>query len=108
MEAVPGARRIAVLADPTITQPAHLQALQNAARARGVEVTVFSAGAPELIALTMDKRANGATVLHQSSARYRAGRCPGPTLMRPATRKAPMHEIAVGGYAKRTARSIAK
>jgi putative tryptophan/tyrosine transport system substrate-binding protein len=42
MEAVPGARRIAVLADPIITEPAHLQALQNAARARGVEVAVFT------------------------------------------------------------------
>jgi putative ABC transport system substrate-binding protein len=37
MEAVPGAQRIAVLADPIVTQ-AHLQALQNATRARGVEV----------------------------------------------------------------------
>jgi putative ABC transport system substrate-binding protein len=46
MEAVPGARRIAVLADPIITQPADLQALQNAARARGVEVAVFSVGTP--------------------------------------------------------------
>ena len=54
MEAVPGARRIAVLADPILPQ-AHLQALQNAARARGVEVAVFSAGTPELIAPTMDK-----------------------------------------------------
>jgi putative tryptophan/tyrosine transport system substrate-binding protein len=55
MEAVPGARRIAALADPIITQPAHLQALQNAARARDVEVAVFSAGTPELIAPTMGK-----------------------------------------------------
>ena len=55
MEAVPGARRIAVLTDRITTQPAHLQALQNAARARGVEVAVFSAGTPELIAPTMDK-----------------------------------------------------
>ena len=54
MEAVPGARRIAVLADPIGTQ-ADLQALQNAIRARGVEVAVFSARTPELIAPTMDK-----------------------------------------------------
>jgi putative ABC transport system substrate-binding protein len=54
MEAVPGARRIAVLVTP-LTEPAHLQALQNAARARGVEVAVFTAGAPEQIAPTMDK-----------------------------------------------------
>jgi putative tryptophan/tyrosine transport system substrate-binding protein len=67
MEAVPGARRIAALADPIITQPAHLQALQNAARARDVEVevAVFSAGTPELIAPTMDKAKEwGATALN--------------------------------------------
>src|SRR5450755_2884881 len=64
MEAVPGARRIAVLADPILPQ-AHLQALQNAIRARGVEVAVFSAGTPELIAPTMDKAKEwGATALN--------------------------------------------
>jgi putative tryptophan/tyrosine transport system substrate-binding protein len=69
MEAVPGARRIAVLADPSITQPALLQALQNATRARGVEVAVFSAGTPELIAPTMDKAKEwGATALNVLSA----------------------------------------
>ena len=69
MEAVPDARRIAVLADPIIAQPAHLQALQNATRARGVEVAVFSAGAPELIAPTMDKAKEwGATALNVLSA----------------------------------------
>ena len=68
MEAVPGARRIAVLADPIVTQ-AHLQALQNATRARGVEVAVFSAGTPELIAPTMDKAKEwGATALNVLSA----------------------------------------
>jgi hypothetical protein len=45
MEAVPGARRIAVLADPIVTQ-AHLQALQNAIRARGVEVAAFQPERP--------------------------------------------------------------
>ena len=69
MEAVPDARRIAVLADPIATPPAHVQALQNAARARGVEVAVFSAGAPELIAPTMDKAKEwGATALNVLSA----------------------------------------
>jgi putative ABC transport system substrate-binding protein len=70
MEVVPGARRIAVLAEPNVTQPADLQALQNATRARGVEVAVFSAGgAPELIAPTMDKAKEwGATALNVLSA----------------------------------------
>jgi putative tryptophan/tyrosine transport system substrate-binding protein len=69
MEAVPGARRIAILADPTITQPAELEALQNAARARGVEVAVLTAGTPEQIAPTMDKaKAWGATALNVLAA----------------------------------------
>jgi putative ABC transport system substrate-binding protein len=69
MEVVPGARRIAVLAEPNVTQPADLQALQNATRARGVEVAVFSAGTPELIAPTMDKAKEwGATALNVLSA----------------------------------------
>src|SRR4029077_12840133 len=69
MEAVPGARRIAVLADPTSTPPPQLSALQNAARARGVEVAVFSAEAPEQIAPTMDKAKEwGATALNVLSA----------------------------------------
>ncbi len=69
MEAVPAARHIAVLADPNNTPPAELQALQNAARARGVEVVVFTAGAPEQIAPTMDKaKAWGASALNVLSA----------------------------------------
>ena len=49
---------------PRLTQ-AHLQALQDATRARGVEVAVFSAGTPELIAPTMDKAKEwGATALN--------------------------------------------
>jgi putative tryptophan/tyrosine transport system substrate-binding protein len=47
MEAVPGVRRIAALADSTITPPRHLQALQAAARARGIELSVFSIAKPE-------------------------------------------------------------
>ena len=69
MEAVPDARHIAILADPTYTPPAELPALQNATRARGVEVTVFTARAPEQIAPTMDKaKVWGATALNVLSA----------------------------------------
>ena len=69
MEAVPGARRIAVLANPNNTPPAEFQALQNAARARGVELVVFTAGTPEQIAPAMDRaKASGATALSVQSA----------------------------------------
>jgi putative ABC transport system substrate-binding protein len=47
MEAVPGARRVAVLADPRFTYAVELQTLENATRVRGVEVVVFTADAPE-------------------------------------------------------------
>jgi putative ABC transport system substrate-binding protein len=69
MEAVPEARRFALLADPTLTPPAQLSALQNATRTRGVEVAVFKARAPEQIAPMMDEaKAWGATALNVLSA----------------------------------------
>ena len=55
MEAVPGARRMAILADPTHTAPAQLQRLQDAARARGVELAIFTTRTPEEISLTMTR-----------------------------------------------------
>jgi hypothetical protein len=44
LEAVPGARGIAILADPNYTPPAQLQVLEDAARARGLKPVVFTAG----------------------------------------------------------------
>jgi len=69
MEAVPGARRIAILTDPTFTPPAELPALQSAVRKRGVEVAVFTASASDQITPAMDKaKAWGATALNVLSA----------------------------------------
>jgi putative ABC transport system substrate-binding protein len=69
MEAVPGARRIAALAELNNNQPAELQALQNAARARNLEVAVFTVGAPEQIAPAMDQaKAWGANALNVLAA----------------------------------------
>ena len=45
--------KLGVIAGPAVRHYAHLQALQSAARARGVEVAVFSTGTPELIAPTI-------------------------------------------------------
>ena len=68
MEAMPEARRFAFLTDPTFP-PAQLSALQNATRARGVDVAVFTAGAPEQIAPAMDQaKAWGANALNVLSA----------------------------------------
>ena len=69
VEVVPSARRIAVLKEPRVTQPAELKALDNAARARGVELVIFTAGVPEEIAPAMDKaKASGADALNVLSA----------------------------------------
>jgi putative tryptophan/tyrosine transport system substrate-binding protein len=65
MEAVPAARRIAILTDPTFTPPAELSALQSFVRERGVEAAVFTASAPEQITPAMDKvKAWGAAALN--------------------------------------------
>ena len=65
IEAVPGIRRMAALADPTISPAAHTNALQNAARARGVELGIFTASSPDQIAPAMDAaKASGAMALN--------------------------------------------
>ena len=55
MEVVPGIRRIAALSDPHVSTPHHLQSLKEGARARDVELLVFSASTPEEIAPAMNE-----------------------------------------------------
>src|SRR5260221_6612253 len=50
MEAVPGVRRIAALADTNVTTPSRLRALEDAARARGVELSIHRVAREEEIA----------------------------------------------------------
>ena len=47
-EAIPGARRMAALADSNVTR-SHLQALQEAAQRRGIELSVIGVAGPEEI-----------------------------------------------------------
>ena len=47
MEAVPGVRRIAALSDSTVARPRQIQELQNAARVRGVDLSIFGVAKPE-------------------------------------------------------------
>jgi ABC-type uncharacterized transport system substrate-binding protein len=54
MEAVPGLRRIAALADSNIIASHRLQALQDAARARGVEFSIHRVAKPEEIMPAID------------------------------------------------------
>jgi putative ABC transport system substrate-binding protein len=65
IEAVPGVRKIAVLADSNVTEPAHLQELQDAARGRGIEVLVRGiAKRGDVIAAINDVKASGAQAIN--------------------------------------------
>jgi putative ABC transport system substrate-binding protein len=65
LEIVPGARHIAALADANTTAPRELQALEDAARARGVELSVYRIAKPEEIAGAIDTaKAAGAQALN--------------------------------------------
>jgi len=65
VEAVPGARRMAALADSNVTPPRHLQTLQDAARRRGVELSVFGVARPEEIVPAINgAKASGAEAIN--------------------------------------------
>lgn len=65
IEAVPGLRRMAALADTDNTSPQKLQLLQEAARARGVELLIARVTTPEEIAGAIDTLKNsGAAALN--------------------------------------------
>ena len=64
IEAVPGIRRMAALAD-TLTTEAKTRALQEAARAHNVELSIYRITRAEEIVATIDKaQASGATALN--------------------------------------------
>jgi ABC-type uncharacterized transport system substrate-binding protein len=54
LEAVPGARRIATLSDTNVSRPSQLKALEDAARARGVELSVQRVARVEEIVPAVD------------------------------------------------------
>ena len=65
IEAVPGIRRMAALADLSITQKRHLQQQQEAARSRGVELSVFSYAKADDIAPALEEaKARGAEAVN--------------------------------------------
>ena len=69
IEALPGLHRIAVLADSKATQSSQLQALQDAARARGVEVSIHRVASGGEITATIDTaKASGAAALNVLSS----------------------------------------
>ena len=54
IEIVPKARHIAAIADGRVTTPSHIQALQQGAKSRGVEFSVFSVNEPKEIASAIE------------------------------------------------------
>ncbi len=71
MEAVPGLHRMAILADSNATTLSHLQALQDAARARGVELSIHQIAKAEEITAAIDAaKASGAEALNVLSSPY--------------------------------------
>jgi putative ABC transport system substrate-binding protein len=65
MELAPGARRMAALADSNTTAPRQRQALQDAARVRGVELSIHAVGRPDEIVPAIDAaHAMGAAALN--------------------------------------------
>jgi putative tryptophan/tyrosine transport system substrate-binding protein len=68
IEAVPRARRMAMLAEATATAP-QLKALQDAASARGIEIAILTIRTPEDIAPAMDEiKASGAAAINVLSS----------------------------------------
>jgi putative ABC transport system substrate-binding protein len=69
IEAVPGLRRMAILADTKVTRSLELQALQDAMHARGVEVSIHRVANAEEIATSIDMaKASGAAALNVLSS----------------------------------------
>jgi putative tryptophan/tyrosine transport system substrate-binding protein len=65
MELVPGMRRMAALADARISSLPQRQALEDASRARGVDLSIHAVGTPEEIVPAIDAaRASGAQALN--------------------------------------------
>ena len=64
-ELVPAARHIAALADPGVAAPERLRALEDAARARGIELSVYRVAKSEEIVDAIDTaQASGAQALN--------------------------------------------
>jgi len=65
IEAVPGVRKIAVLADSNVAEPTHLQKIQKAAQGRGIEALVRGvAKRDDVISAINDSKASGAQAIN--------------------------------------------
>ena len=71
IEAVPGVRLMAALADASVTPSQRLQTLQDEARTHGVELSIYRVSRPEEIAGAMDTaKSSGAAALNVLSSQF--------------------------------------
>ena len=71
LEVVPGTRRIASLIDPKYTSPQRAQVLQEAARARGIELMIYSVSTLDEIVSTIETaKKSGAEALNVLSSAF--------------------------------------
>jgi putative ABC transport system substrate-binding protein len=69
IELLPGVRRMAALSDPRVQSPQELRALEQAARIRGIELTIHAVSSVEAIIPTIDAaKAAGAGALNLLAA----------------------------------------
>jgi putative ABC transport system substrate-binding protein len=74
IEAVPGVRRMAALADGNVTALQRLQMLQDAARTRGVELSTYRVAIPEEIAGAIETaKSSGAAALNVLASAFLYG-----------------------------------
>src|SRR5262249_20991209 len=65
IEALPGLRRMAALADSNLSTEAKLNVLEEAARARNIKLSIYRIATGEEIAATLDRaKSSGATALN--------------------------------------------
>jgi ABC-type uncharacterized transport system substrate-binding protein len=65
VEAVPGVRRMAALADSNVTVEQHLDSLRESARARGIDLSVIGVGKPDEIGPAVNQaKASGAQAIN--------------------------------------------
>jgi putative tryptophan/tyrosine transport system substrate-binding protein len=87
LEAVPGVRHMAAIAEASDTSAQHLATLRNAASARGVELAIFSVNKPEEIPMIINEaKAAGAEALNFLA---------GPIFL--ANRRIIFEQVAAGG-----------
>ena len=69
IDMVPGARRMAALYDSTVTPGKHLEGLQSAARAPGIELSIFGVAKVEGIVPAFDAASSGAAASNGIASR---------------------------------------